>query len=397
MAAEALLDLGRLNQPEFIGAGDPHALWRRMRADAPVSWTPEADGPGFWSVTRYDDGVRVLKDAAGFSSARGTTLEGDRWSDDPAADKMLALMDAPRHTELRRLLNPFFAPRQVSAIEAGVAAYVETLVRRGAEQGEFDFGTEIASRLPVGVFFTMMDIPAADWDTLFDIILRTVAASDDERAIADGELLLYLFELTAARRAKPGADLLSTIATAELGAQRLSLEEAVLSCANLLSAGIYTTRLATTGGLQALLEYPDQLRALRADPARLAGAVEEIVRWTTPGLAFYRTAAANTVVGEQPVRAGERVVVWLPSLNRDERIFSAPDRFDIGRNPNRHVGFGAGPHSCIGAAFARLELRVLFAVALAGWKEIAPAGEATRLRSLVLHGIDRLPVRVVPC
>jgi cytochrome P450 len=279
-------------------------------------------------------------------------------------------------------------------LEANVREYVRSLVLRCSELGRFDFVAEVASRLPVGVFFTMLDIPTADWERLFDIIIRAVSSCATERFVADAEMLLYLSELAAARRNRPGDDLLSIIATTKIDDHSLSIEEVILNFANVISAGIYTTRLATGGGLQVLLEHPQHWSLLRENQQLIPLAVEEIVRWTSPSLALYRTATKDVELGERRIRRDDRVAVWIPSLNRDERAFSSPDSFNVLRTPNRHFGFGVGAHACIGAAFARLELRVLFQELTTTWKEVVSAGEPRRIHSLVLHGIDSLPIDV---
>jgi cytochrome P450 len=389
-------ELLKLTDPAFFGEGNPHALWQQLRAEDPVAWTPEINGPGFWSVTRYEYGVHVFKDWATFSSARGTLLTGNRWEADPAAGKMLALMDPPRHPQIRRIMmNRFFTPRQVSTLESSTHELVRALVRRGSELGKFDFVEEISSRLPVSVFFTMMDIPTADWDSLFHIILRTVAPSEAEQQVANTELLLYFSELVAARRRRPGDDLVSLVATMEISDGRLSEEDAILNCVSLIAAGVDTTRLSAAGGLYALMQDTEQWRLLRGDPALIALAVDEMIRWTSPVLHLYRTATRDVELGERQIKQNDCVVVWIPSLNRDERMFSDPDSFLVSRNPNRHVGFGAGEHLCIGAALARLELRLLFRELAKQWKAVASMGEPKRLHSILVHGIDYLPVGVL--
>jgi cytochrome P450 len=386
----------QLTDPNFFATGDPYALWKQLREHAALAWTPEPDGPGLWSVTRFEDGVRVYKDAASFSVRAGTTLEGNRWEDDPGGDKMLALMDAPRHTEMRRLLAPHFTPRRVAEMEQGVRRHVRLLVSRATEMGRFDFMQEVASRLPVSVFFTLMDIPQSDWEHLSAIIFRTVWANEVERYVADSELLMYLGALVAERRRRPGTDLLSAIAGATLDGQLLDDEELVLSSANMLSAGIQTTRLSSGGGVQALMQHPEQWAYLSERPQDVDAAVEEIVRWTSPPLANCRTALVDTELGGQPIGRGQRVVLWLPSFNRDERALPGADHFDIARLPLRHVGFGSGVHACLCMWFARLELRVLLQEIVSAWCRVEADGPTTRLCSLVMHGVDSLPVRVQP-
>lgn len=389
-------DVRRLTDPEFFANGDPHRLWRRLREQAPVVWTPDADGPGFWSVTRYEDCVRVLKDGVAFSVRMGTTLEADRWNADPAGDKMLALMDGPRHTQLRRILAPFFSQRRATDWERAVRDKVRTLLQHATDARQFDFVAEVGGRLPATLFRALMAISAEDWVRFADVIERTLSVCEIERGIADGEMLVYLSELAAERRRNPGDDLLSAIATARIDDRPLDDEEVVLSIANVLSASVQTLRLSSSGGVEALLAHPGQWARLRADPDGVPAAVEEMLRWTTPSLVMTRTAVEDTCIGDQRVRCGERVAVWLPAANRDPTVFAQAERFDIARTQAqaRHIAFGLGMHACLGAVFARLVLRVLFEEMRVRWTGIAPAGPARRLQSLVLHGVDSLPVEV---
>lgn len=389
-------DLLCLTDVDFIADGDVHGLWRRLRADAPVAWTPESDGPGFWSVTRQVEGISVLRDWTSFSAARGSTIEGNRWVDDPAAGKTLPLMDPPRHTELRRVLQSYVAARQLSAVEAIAREQARALADRCSDLVEFDFAQEFANLLPLQVLFSFLDIPRSDWESLRGKVERTVAAGELDQTIADAEMLLYLDQLATARRLEPGDDMLSAIATLEVDGQMLSHEEVVLQFANIISGGLHTTRLVVSGGLLALLEHPAQWQLLCGAPSRLGGAAEEMIRWVSPALVFYRTATRDVVLHGCSIEEGERVAVWLPSLNRDASVFDVPDEFDVTRQPNRHVGFGVGAHMCLGAYLARLELRIAFDELLRSWGSVSLAAPPRRLRSLVLQGVESLRVRVTP-
>jgi cytochrome P450 len=186
------------------------------------------------------------------------------------------------------------------------------------------------------------------------------------------------------------------VATMEVDGARLSEEDAVLNCVSLIAAGVDTTRLSAAGGLHALLEHPEQWELLRADSSLLPLTVEEILRWTSPVVHLYRTATSDMEIAGRQIGRGDCVVVWIPSLNRDESVFPDPDTFVASRTPNRHIGFGVGEHLCIGAALARLELRALFAEIMKGWGEVELTGAARRLHSILVHGVDYLPVKVSP-
>jgi cytochrome P450 len=386
----------QLGSPTLYAGDNAHAVWRDLRATQPVAWTSEPDGPGFWSVVRYGDGTRLLKDWQSFSSVPGTTLEGNRWEDDPAAGKMLPLLDPPRHDVLRRAVLPFFAQRRLAAVEAECRAFLPTLLIPCTEQGRFDAGHAIGTRLPMHVSFRMLGIPTSDEEGLIPVIRGTLSCDEAERYAADAELLMYLADLLAEWRRKPVDNLLSAIAAVEIDGALLSDETVLLTFTNLLSAGLTTTRLAINGGIHAFASYPAQWQRLRTEPALVASAVEEILRWTSPALAVLRTARDMVLVGDQQILPRQRIAVWLPSLNRDERMFENADEFHLDRVPNSHVGFGTGVHTCLGMALARIELALLLAALPQRWKTIALDGPPSRLRSLVLHGIDRLPVLVQP-
>lgn len=385
-----------LANPDLYACGDPWTLWRTLRATQPIAWTRESAGPGFWSVVSYLHGSRVLRDWRAFSSEPGTTLEGDRWQDDPAAGRMLPLLDPPRHDLLRHALMPFFTPRRLAAVEADCTAFLALLLDRCSGQEQFDACEAIGTPLPMHVSFRMLGIPASDEESLRPVIRGTLSIDETERAWADAELLMYLAELMAERRRRPADDVLSALAAFELDGAHLSDEMALLTFTNLVSAGLTTTRLAINGGIHAFGEYPEQWQRLRADPSLASSAAEEVVRWTSPALAVTRTVREPVTLGGQELRPGERVAVWLPSLNRDESVFMDADIFRIDRSPNRHVGFGVGVHTCLGMALARIELKALLTALPRHWASIAPDGPAMRLRSLVLHGVDRLPVRIRP-
>jgi cytochrome P450 len=241
----------------------------------------------------------------------------------------------------------------------------------------------------------MMGIPESDWEILFHTVLRTVEPNEAEQQLAHTELLLYFSDLVGERRRRPADDLVSIVASIALQGTPLSDEEVILNCSSLILAGVDTTRLAAAGGLHALLQHPEQWKLLRDDHL-LVLAVEEVLRWTSPALHLDRTVTRDLVLGSQRVLQSDRVVVWIPSLNRDEQVFSSPDSFVISRSPNPHMGFGIGVHLCIGAALARMELRLLFRELVRVWQVVAEAGEAKRLPSILVHGIHHLPVSVSP-
>lgn len=390
------IDLQKLIDPTFYAVGDAHGLWRQLRAENPVIWTPERAGPGFWSITRHGHGTAVLGDWQTFSSSRGTLLMGNRWEDDPAAGRILALTDPPRQTQMRRILGRAFRPKALAALEPGIAAIVDSLVARASELERFDFVSEVADRLPISVVFSAFGVPEALWEPLSRFILQTTRGSLDEQRAANGELLLHLYELSEERRRRPGDDLISLLITMELDGQLIDAEDALLNLTHVLTASLDTTRLAVATGLFAFMQYPAQWDRLRESEECATPAVEEIVRWASPSLVLCRTATRDVELGGQHIGQGQQLAVWMPSINRDEAVFEAPDDFTVDRRPNPHVGFGVGTHICLGATLARIQLRGLFREMARRWKRVEQTGDHRMIDSLAVYGVDYLPVEVTP-
>ncbi|MBR1240315.1 cytochrome P450 [Bradyrhizobium sp. AUGA SZCCT0274] len=383
-----------LADPQTFIRDEAHDQWRHLRAYRPVAWTPEPDGPGFWSVTRHGDGERVLRETSLFSSFEGTTLEANRWEDDPAAGKMLPLMTAPTHGELRRILLPYFSGRRLAALETEAAAFVGGLVEDCAAQGRFEVTDMLGTRIPTHIAFGLLGLPESDEAALLPTVRDTLSCDEEARTIADAELLLYIADVVDQRRRRPGDDAISAVVSAQLSVGKLEDEAVLLTVLNLMTAGLTTTRLAITGALHALITHEAQWRWLQTQPEVPGSAVEECLRWTSPAAAVVRTASGDAELGGQRVRIGQRIAVWIPSLNRDESVFDNAGHLRLDRSPNRHLGFGTGVHACLGMVLARLELRLLLDTIRRRWKHLESAGPVERLGSLVLQGIDRLPVRV---
>jgi cytochrome P450 len=400
-ASQGLTDID-LNDLDLFASGDLHAVWRRLRQEAPVFWSEgTAVYPGFWSITKYADIVAISRDPAAFSSAGGILL-----TTDPATahtlGKSMITMDPPRHVRLRRLVSRGFAPRRLEAQEPQIRALAAEILDGVAGRGRCDFVVDVAARLPLAVICGMMGVPRADWQLIFDLTNRVLGPDDAEYQTAAGdraatrrtaaiEMTDYFERLIAERRRAPGADLVSLLI--EEDAEPLSDEELVHFCRLLIQAGNETTRHAISAGMLALIEHPDQRALLLAQPALLPSAVEEILRWTSPVLHMTRTATRDTELRGQPIRAGERVVLWYPSANRDEEVFPNGDRFDVRRQSNEHVAFGLAEHFCLGAGLARLELRVMFEELLRRLPAMELDGPPERLRSNFLGGYKHMPVR----
>ncbi len=396
------LDTIDLTDKDVFVRGVPHEWFASLRRDAPVYWHDEADGPGFWCVTRYEDVVTVNRDNQLFSSNRGAVFMWDLPPEDLEQQRLMMLnMDPPIHTRYRRLVNKGFTPRMVSEIEQTARERTRAILDRVTPRGECDFVVDVAAELPLQVIADILGVPQEDRHKMFDWSNRMVGSDDpeygvtpEEAQLASMELFAYAAKLAEEKRAGPGQDLISILSEAEVDGEQLNQLEIDLFFMLLTVAGNETTRNQVSHGLLAFLENPDQLEKLRANRELLPGAVEEMLRWATPVMHFRRTATGDLTLGGQAIAAGDKIVIWYTSANRDESMFDDPMRFNIERSPNEHVAFGGGgPHFCLGANLARMEIRVLFEELLDRWSHIELKGEPTRLRSNFINGMKHIPVR----
>ncbi|HET9546036.1 MAG TPA: cytochrome P450 [Gaiellaceae bacterium] len=413
MAASPALDEIDLGNDAFVER-IPHETFALLRREAPVWWYDWPGGRGFWCVTKHADVVSVSRDTKTFSSAQGANLE-DLDEEMMAARRSMLETDPPRHTRLRGLVGPPFTPRAVKAYELALRELTREILDRALPLGEFDFVEEIAKELPIRVLARLLGTPESDTDRLIDWGDRMIANTDPDyadvlhdspeseayrlvpfRSPAALELFEYGHALAAERRREPRDDLVSKLVHTEIDGERLTEREFDTMFLLLVVAGNETTRQAIAHGMLALVEHPDQWERLRGDPqlAWERGA-DEILRWSSPVLHFRRTATADTEIRGQPVAAGDKVVVWYVSANFDEEVFEAPERFDVGRSPNRHLTFGGGgPHYCLGAHLAKLEVQVLFDELLPRLDALEVTGPVERMRTNFTNAIKRMPVRV---
>lgn len=396
-------DIDLIDHTQYAAGGPPHALFRRLRAEDPVHWHPEADGPGFWAVTKYEDVVRVSRDSATFSSNLGGTMVPDTPADAlPMIRMMMLNMDPPQHTKLRLLVNKGFTPRMVAQLHERIHALAATIVDRVVARGACDFVTDVAGELPSYVIAELVGIPLDDGRLLYRLTERMHTAAPTEAGRFDvmaavGEMMAYSHDLRTAKRAHPGNDIASTLLAAELDGARLGDLEFDMFFMLLINAGGDTTRNLVAGGMQTLIEHPEQLAKLTADLSRLPGAIEEMLRYCTPVIHFRRTAARDTEMRGRSIKAGDKVVMFYSSANRDEDVFAAPDCFDITRSPNDHLAFGGGgAHFCLGANLARLEIRAMFEQVLTRLPDIRVVGAVERLSSNFINGPRRMPVSFTP-
>jgi cholest-4-en-3-one 26-monooxygenase len=394
-----LCDRGRFAE------GVPHEWFVTLRRDTPVFWQEEPDGPGFWAVTRHADVVEVNRDWERFSSNRKGTMLQELDEESLAQHRLQMLnMDPPLHTRYRLLINKGFTPRMVGQLEAGMRQRATAIVDSVAERGECDFVTDVAAELPLQAIADILGVPQEDRHKVFEWSNRMIGSDDPE--YADGiesaheaaiELYAYAHDLATRRREDPRDDIVSILLSAEVDGHSLTELELDMFFLLLSVAGNETTRNALSHGMLAFIEHPDQRQRLLDDPALLPSAIEEILRWASPVMSFRRTATADTEVGGHAIAGGDKVVVWYISANRDEDVFVEPFRFDVSRSPNEHVSFGGGgPHFCLGANLARLEMKVMFEELLRRLPDMELNGPVNRLRSNFINGIKHLPVTFTP-
>lgn len=393
-----------LLDPDVFREGRHHEMFKILRREDPVHFHPEPDGPGFWCITRHADLITVNRDYEAFSSAEQGISIPDITPEGEMVREMMLYMDPPRHTRYRLLVNKGFTPRMIGLLETGLRTKARLIVDNVIERGECDFVTELAAELPLQAIAELMGVPQEDRHKLFEWTNRMIGIDDpefegdrDSANEAAAELYLYANTLAAEKRKDPRDDIVSRLLGAEIDGDRLSETEFDMFFMLLAVAGNETTRNATSHGMKALMDNPDQFEKLKANPDLLPSAVEEIVRWATPVLHFRRTAMRDYELGGKLIRKGDKVVMWHISANRDETVFEDPFRFDIERSPNDHIGFGGGgPHYCLGANLARMELRIIFEEIITRMPDIELAGEPEYLRSNFIGGIKHMPVRFTP-
>ena len=399
-----LEDVDLTNLDNFV-PGVPYDMLDLLRRQVPVHWHDERYGNGFWAVTGYADVVKVNQDNVTFSSARGSALLEDQLADQLAQLQLMMLnMDPPLHTRYRLLVNKGFTPRMVARLEERARVLTNRILDTVVERGGCDFVTDVAAELPLQIIAELMGVPSEDRHLVFDWSNRMIGQRDPEyhgspetAQVAALELYAFSHQLAEVKRADPGEDLMSVLTRVEVDGEKLSELELDLFFLLLCVAGNETTRNLIAHGQLALMQHPDARARLLARADLLPGAVEEMLRWGTPVMQFRRTATRDTEIGGQPVKEGDKVVIWYTSANRDETVFDRPYDFDITRSPNPHVAFGGGgPHFCLGANLARMEIRVMFSELLRRIPDIELAGPVERLRSNFINGIKHLPVSFAP-
>ncbi len=422
------LDLSaiNLNDPELFQREGAHEVLRFLRNNDPVHWNPPGEmSNGFWSITKYEDIRYVSRNPELFISSKGIAGPGIRpealqnldfasQQQNTGGNASIITMDPPRHVQMRRLVNKGFTPRAVNAMEPEIRRTTNEILDRIDGRDELDFVLEIASQLPLAVICGMMGIGQKDWALMFELTNKVLGSGDPEyqtevpeeergtgaaaRATAMkglATMMEYFRNVLEDRRQHPRENDLPTILLeSEIDGEKLTEGDMLAFCFLLIVAGNETTRNGISGGLRVLCEHPDQKAKLLADMSLMESAVEEILRWVSPLHHMARTATAEVELRGKTIRPGDRILMWYPSANRDEEIFPDPYRFDIARTPNEHLAFGIGEHFCLGAGFARRELKVMFEELFRRYPNIDLAGEPGRLRSNFINGTKHLPVRL---
>jgi methyl-branched lipid omega-hydroxylase len=404
------IDLGAMegfwDQPDSFRDG----AFFTLRHERPVSFSSEPElpgfpvGPGFWSVTTFDDVWKVSRQPKAFSSVPSIVIP-DLQPEVAEFHGSMIVLDDPRHARLRMIVQKAFTPKMVRLVEDAVRSRARSIVERMVERhpdGRCEIVREIAAPLPLQIICSMMGIPEEDEDRVFgwtNVILGEFESDDDYAMFeqVSQDIGAYGVAMAMDRRSNPRNDLCTALVQAEVDGERLSDAEIASFFILLATAGNETTRNAISHGLVALTAHPDQ-RAVWLDDIDgvMPTAVDEIVRWATPVMHFRRTAACDTMIGDQAIAAGDKVVIWYISANRDEAKFDRPDELDLRRTPNDHLGFGGGPHFCLGAHVARREIAALYSELLRRLPDIEAAGPPDMLLSSLINGIKRLPCRFTP-
>ena len=408
-----IYDIGQiceLDKWETFINGQPFDLFKRLRKEAPIYWHEESLDfePGFWALTKHEDIVRVSKDPLTFSSAVGGHLMsmGDPEVVDPSAvaaivGNMIG-MDPPDHQIYRKMVAPSFTPKAIKALEVDMRAKIRELLENVEDKGEFNFVTEISEQLPLWVLCEMMGIPESERPKIRDLVNNLTDASIQQDPNNSFQIWVNYMELfkmgrdmIEERRKNPTDDLMSVVANTKVEGGELPPELLDGFFLLMVIAGNETTRNTLTGGLMALTENPEEREKLLKDPSLISNATDEMLRWVTSVIYFRRTATKDTNIRGQDIKAGDKVVMWYGSANRDEDVFTDGDLFKVDRvNAKKHLAFGAGEHLCLGNRLGHMQIRILFEELLSRYPNIHSTSDPVRIPSNFLAGISELKVSI---
>ena len=400
---------------DLFADGAPWGIFEELRRNSPVHWnTEEEPNHGFWSVTRYHDIVEVLRNTETYSSEIGAANLEELDPRQLEIRKSILETDGTRHRALRKLLQPQFTPRALAGYETFLRGITASTLDRALAKDEFDFVADVAADFPIRVLAQLLDVPESDIPQLIKWGNKMVGNTDPEhadvlanspeseafrdlpfRSPAALEVFKYGYELAWTRKGGNGKDLVSIVINTEpedgIPIDARDFRNYFLL---LVIAGNETTRHTITHTMNNLMANPDQLAILREDPSKIQWAVEEFLRMASPVHHFRRTARHDAVLNGKEIKAGDKVVVWFGSGNRDEEVFADPYRFDVQRHPNEHMSFGrGGPHMCLGNSLARMEIQIMFEELLARDVNLVPNGKPEYVRSNFVHGFKRVPVK----
>jgi cholest-4-en-3-one 26-monooxygenase len=400
-----------VNDPDRYAAGLPRAEWAELRRTAPVWWQSQPrgrdgfDDDGHWVISRHADVKEVSRRDSVFSTWENTAII--RFHEDMEREQIemqrviLLNMDAPQHTRMRSIVSRGFTPRAVNGLQEALNRRAYNIVQEALAKGDGDFVRDVASELPLQAIAELLGVPQEDRGKIFDWSNRMVSYDDPDYEPEDGqvamvELLTYFMTMAEDRKACPADDIVTKLVTAEIDGEELTSDEFGFFTMMLSVAGNETTRNATTHGMIAFMEHPEQWELYKRE--RPETAADEIVRWATPVVAFQRTAKEDVQIGGQLIKKGDRLGLYYASANFDEDVFDEPEEFNILRDPNPHLCFGGtGAHYCLGANLARLEINLIFNAIADHLPDITALGDPKRLRSGWLNGIKELPVSYAKC
>ena len=388
----------QLTDHSLYRSGHEHELWDRLRASTPVLWVNQSQRQdGYWAVTGYGPGVAALNDWRVFSSACGTILRPTLKEPAPGANSMLTLTDSPRHDAIRNAIRHVFSPRAIAQLEERARNIIRVRLTEVAGAGPFDFVTDLADSLVLTIAGHLLGIPDSDRGLLVSMVKaveRSMRGAQGGAGYVEHlEVVEYFHTLVSLGHAdRQDTTVLGALAGAAVREAGVRLDDVVLTCDNIAVAAGESTVQAAAAGVFALIDHPDQWQALKNGDVRVKTAVQEVLRWASPAVHVLRTTTVDTELAGVTIPAGSPVVLWLPSMNRDENEFPRAAEFLLDRAHNRHVAFGVGSHFCLGAALARLVLRVLLEELCEHIGLITLEGRPDRIASYTLGGFDALPI-----
>ena len=406
--AAASIDGSHLIEPSFYkDVGYPHDDLTELRRSAPVEKFEPDGWPPFWAITRHADIVEISKTPKKFLSSDGINferLDGMQRGESEVQMRTIIEMDPPEHRTYRAVASKFFTPRSLGAWDSTVEAMARQLVDGLGEEGECDFVTEIASIHPLKIIARILGAPEEDEPFILKTtneifgredpeFQRPGMTSQESVAAAALDFFTYFQKIIADRRENPRDDLVSLFANAKIDGEPMNEIDTMGYCLVMFIAGHETTRGAISGGMHTLLQHPDQMAKWQADPSLGKTAIEEIMRYVTPVITMARTVAEDVTIGGRDMKAGDRLVMFYASANRDEAVFDRPNEFLVDRSPNPHLAFGIGEHFCLGAHLARKTSGALFAELLPRLEFVEQTGPPQHVASNLVPGVKHLPIR----